>query len=276
MPALETALGDPDDWRLPLVAAESLGRLRATHTRASLTATASSHWFAPVRAAARTALEALEGRHLYPEPSRDAFAYEFRSWDSVSGSPGSCVDLARFAAAAPRGETLDPKRNPALAKSLSYDREVRSYGPDGERVDHRRVAPDVGLRVDGAWLLGKDQGEWGGELVLKPDGGQPRIVLSQNVTGLHALPDGPIVAVTGLAHLSSSRGALYRVVCAPGEACRAAWWKALPRAPRSSRVVETGELLVDTDAGAVLVAPDGGMRMVECPAPAVTAPASGS
>lgn len=266
VPALGAALHDPDHWRLAFVAAESLGRLRAAGARTSLAATASGHWFPPVREAARTALEALEGRHRYPEPGRDSFASRFWSWERAERGPRGCDDPSLFPPAPVREEVLEPARQPALAESLAYDREIRSYSPEGERVTHRRTVPEVGLRIDGAWLVGTDRGEWGGELVLKPDGGRTQVVLPTNIAGLHVLPDGQIVAVTGLAHMGVHQGELHRVTCSRGESCRATWWKALPGAPKSSWVLESRELLVDTTAGTVLVSPEGTFRMAECPA----------
>jgi hypothetical protein len=171
---------------------------------------------------------------------------------------------------------LDPTRQSVLAESLAYDREIRSYSPEGERVTQRRTVPKVGLRVDGAWLVGTSQGEWGGELVLKPDGGGTRMVLPTNIAGLDVLGDGQIVAVTGLAHLSMDRGVLYRITCPSSGSCRATWWKALPGAPKSAWVIEGGELLVDTTVGTVLVSPEGTLRMAECPTQPGDRPPGGS
>jgi hypothetical protein len=76
-----------------------------------------------------------------------------------------------------------------------------------------------------------------------------------------------MVVPTGLAHLMSNNGALYVVAC-DASSCRATLWKRLPGAPRDSWLTESGELLLNTEGGSIVVAPDGSMRMADCWQPA--------
>jgi hypothetical protein len=100
--------------------------------------------------------------------------------------------------------------------------------------------------------------------MLKPDSGAATKILDKNISGLHLFADGRIVAVTGLAHMGMDEGTLYTIACVPAKGCSASRWKTLPGAPRSSWLLETGELLVNTTGGSVLVAPDGALRLADC------------
>jgi HEAT repeat protein len=116
--------------------------------------------------------------------------------------------------------------------------------------------------ADGSWARTKVNG--GGELVFKSDASATAMVLERNISALHVLSDGRMVAVTGLAHLTIDEGDLYTVSCTPVKECTARWWKTLPAAPRSSWLLETGELLINTNGGSVLVDRDGGLSLADC------------
>ena len=265
VPSLIAALDDPDDWRLVYLAAEALGRLRAAEARGELEATASSHWYPPVREAARNAGLALDSKYRYVSTSdRSNFSFDFFDFEHAGRDYEPCADLAHFPAAPRRSDVLDPVAQPALAQRLAYDREIVGWDEKGRHTSHRRTPAEVGLRIRGGWLVGADQGEWGGELVFKADDGSTKMVLPTNMQGLHVLGSDRIVAVTGLAHLTSNDGMLYQIDCPPSKPCTAAPWKQLPGAPRSSWVLESGELLVNTFGGSVVVASDGTLAMAEC------------
>jgi HEAT repeat protein len=263
--ALAAALEDTDDWRLVYVAAEALGRLRASDAREALKATATAHWYPPVRDAAKAALEALDAK---PPANRSnasrVSAFEFFDYEHAGQDYQACADRAHYPALPPPPETLDPAGQPELARQLAYDRDVESWGEDGKHTRKQLTIPHVGIHVEAGWLVGSDQGEWGGELVLKPETGPTKVVLKTNIGSLHVLGDAGIVAVTGLAHLVSDEGCLYTVSCTSATACSATQWKQLPGAPRASWIIENGELLVNTTQGSVLVAPNGSMRMAAC------------
>jgi hypothetical protein len=263
--SLIAALDDTDDWRLVYVTAEALGRLRATEGRDRLEAVASTHWYPPVRDAAKNAGLALDSKYRYAStthPSR--FPFDFFDYENAGSDYEACADLAHFPAAPRRSDVLDPVAQPALAKRLSYDREVVGWDETGRHTSRQRTTPEVGLRIRGGWLVGSDQGEWGGELVFKADDGATKMVLPTNIKGLHALGSGQIIAVTGLAHLVTNTGLLYQIKCPPSKQCEATSWKQLPGAPRTSWVLESGELLVNTLGGSVVVASDGTLAMAEC------------
>jgi HEAT repeat protein len=261
--ALIAALDDPDDWRLVYVAAEALGRLREPDARAALMATARAHWYPPVRDAATAALTALDAKPAR-RTTEPVSASEFFDYEHAGRDYPSCADKTNYPAMQPSAEILDPAGQPELARQLAYEREVVGWGADGKHTSKQRTIPEVGIRVEAGWLVGSDQGEWGGELVLKPEAGPTKTVLDTNIASVHVLGDARIVAVTGLAHLVVDAGRLYTITCDSAATCRAIAWKQLPGAPRSSWITDTGELLVNTTQGSVLVAPDGSMRMAPC------------
>jgi HEAT repeat protein len=262
--SLIAALDDPDDWRLVYVAAEALGRLRAAGARDALEATAFSHWYPPVRDAARNAVLALDSKYRYSTTDRSNFSLDFFDFEHAGRDYDPCADLAHFPAAPRRSDALDPVAQPALAQQLAYDREVVGWDEKGRHTSHHRTPAEVGLRIRGGWLVGADQGEWGGELVFRAGDGSTTMVLPTNIQGLHVLGSGRIVAVTGLAHLTSNDGILYQIDCPPSKPCTATPWKQLPGAPRSSWVLESGELLVNSFGGSVVAASDGRLAMAEC------------
>ena len=59
--------------------------------------------------------------------------------------------------------------------------------------------PQSGLKVDDGYLVGRDQGEWSGELTFYPPKGKSRVVLEDNVEAIYQTRDG-IVAVTGVGY----------------------------------------------------------------------------
>lgn len=169
-------------------------------------------------------------------------------------------------------------------KNLSYPSEVIGYGASDEEeqkaaspggiievnddnmVEHRTPitqVPEMALRTERGWLVGSDRGEWGGELAYIEDGQPPQIILKENVEDIYKLGDH-YVTVSGLAHMVANQGEIYAITFS-----KAGWsatpWRALPGAPRSSWLVETGELLVNTDGGgSILISPNGAMRVAEC------------
>ncbi|MGE0451932.1 MAG: HEAT repeat domain-containing protein [Vicinamibacteria bacterium] len=247
--SLVGALNDADDWRLAFQAAQALGRIGAPEARGALQAAAAQHWYPPVREAARTALRALDGAHRYEPPTNPGIFFEA----ILAGRRRPCAEKADYPPAPLGRQDLDPESQPVLAERLSYERE------------RRRLVPTVGLRIDNGWLVGESRGEWGGELMFLPDAGSPSMLIDDNVGGIHNLPGGRIVVVAGLSHLGLSQGTIYEVTCSPG-ACSARAWKILPGAPSSSWLLDTGDLLINTTGGSVVLSANGALRMAACDA----------
>ncbi len=245
-PDLVNLLHNDDDWRLVYVSAESLGRLRAPEAVKALTQLAEEHWFPPVRDAAEKAVLVIDGVDAYRSDPRFNFAHEFSSYRNVgvrgqkNGSNSPCV-------AQPEDLSKEQLARLAYKARLSPDLEPN-------------LVPDVGLKVDDGYLVGFDQGEFGGGLVFFDLAGNQSRPLCGNTQGIHRMSSG-IVAVTGHGHLGMTEGILFQVSKNSTGGWQATRWKALPGCPEKSGVLPNGSLRVVCSGGTVEVSPSGDIRM---------------
>lgn len=284
--ALIRRLDDVTDVRLNRVAAESLGRLQSQAALPALRATADTHWYPPVRNAAAQAVEHIEQRKSYESRfHRDDFAFEFFDFEHLGQEQASCSKPLPKRKPESKRRKLYTDHASAKLDTLAFETVVIGYGPatppepaaDGKNevieltpdnlVEHRtptRQVPTVALRVDGGWLAGSNRGEWGGELVFIADNGSVDRLLAENVEDIYRL-GGQIVALTGLAHLSSNRGMVHSVSRDASGDWSVRPWRALPGAPARSWPVKAGEVLIDVaSGGTLLLHPDGAFRMAPC------------
>lgn len=260
-PRLVELLKNADDWRQVYASAESLGRLKVKEAVPDLSVVSETHWYPPVRAAALKALCAIDGRATY-EPERSMFMdYPYieveRDADSMR-EPGLNDVLFEITT------ILSPYH--LWLMRLRYTVQERSYRPkdnnssEMERyVRIRKVIPDVCVRVDGGYIVGRDFGEFGGELMFVGRHRRQIMLVDDNTSGLYRMKSG-IVAVTGLGHLIIDRGVLYRITGGAGD-WKAIKWKILPGAPRRSRLLPSGDLFVACQSGSVVVSATGEIRM---------------
>jgi HEAT repeat protein len=229
--SLVDALKDENDWRLVYVAAESLGRIGDATAIPALEKTAREHWFSRVRDAARKAIEVIRKRDSYVSRWHpDDFRDEFHEYELLFS-----------------GERPDPPTD--LWLSSGFDEFMKAGQPH--------------LRVDDGVLEGTDNGEWGGNLTFESNDGNREVLLTKNVHGIHRTDYG-IVAVTGLAHMGSNFGDLYRVEPLGHGTFSVVRWKVLPGAPRESGFRWNGELVVTCESGYVVaLTPEGQLRVVE-------------
>lgn len=265
---------DPSDVRLQWVAVRALGRLRAAEAGPVLAHLASGHWYPPVREAAGAAMQELASPPIAPdEDNAERRSIDrFWAWWHM-GSTASKCDRAAVELRETPG-TLDGNTDAERAQleSLAYAKPERHPPPPprpGVGTSERAKAPPreikvpgVALRLGDGWLVGSDEGEWGGELVFIDAGKRMKVIASQNIQGIHRL-GSRVVVLSGLAHLSS-RGAAYELV-RHGKDWRLQSWRGLPAAPARNSMAASGELLVQTSGGGtLLIAPDGVMRMAPC------------
>lgn len=279
-------LDDPTDVRMNWVAAESLGRLLANDALPALRHVAQRHWYPPVRNAATAAIEHIETRTQYQsELHRRNFALEFFDYEHLGRTQPICEKPLLASASEPTGKKVYASETPGKIEKLAFETVVFSYGPavepepnaDGtdevieltpdNTIEHRsptRQVPHVALRVDNGWLAGSNRGEWGGELVFIADDGTQRILLHENVEDIYVMGDQAI-ALTGLAHLSSNRGVVHALFRDELGDWSTRPWRALPGAPATSWIVETGELLINAaSGGTLLLGQDGSFRLAPC------------
>lgn len=260
------ALHNVEDWHLSYVTAESLGRLGDARADGALAALQRDHWYPPVRESARKARAVIAGHDSYVSRWHpENFAFEFLEFEHAGGDVKPCRPGDRSA----RSVFLpDDDLRRALADKMTYDSIVVGYGagPGGRPERHetpRKQVPDAALQVPDGWLLGGDRGEWGGELVFLDRAGRQKTLIDGNIRGIARL--GPrIVAVGGLAHLSSNRGRVYEVARDEKGRWSARPWRVLPGAPSGSSLRPDGRWVLDTNGGTVVLAPDGALMMATC------------
>src|SRR5690606_27954406 len=94
----------------------------------------------------------------------------------------------------------------------------------------RKVEPKQSLPAFGGTLIGKDEGEWGGEVAFREPDGTTYTVVADNSHGIFEMPYG-VIALTGLAHLGGNRGTVHLLSRTPGARVSARPLMQLPGAP---------------------------------------------
>ncbi len=161
--------------------------------------------------------------------------------------------------------------NEALLQSFESELD-KLKGTEPKKVAHIRPAnlpelrgnpfrPRHSLKVENGWLLGSDNGEWGGDLIHLDSSGKTQVLINDNVLGLHDTPAG-IVAVTGLTHLTFNYGYLYRLENS-GKGWSAKQMARLYGAPRLMQQNEDGALFIANDFASFLLDKDGLCRLTE-------------
>lgn len=266
--ALITLLGNDADWRLSLVSAVALGRMREKAAVPALAHTATTHWYPLVRSAARKALAVISGTATYT-PGKHTFAIcalgggmdaDFLDLDPIVTlhadlEPSPSVAMRR----APEELTAEALR------TISYATTMASYSPEGRRTRIIKATPRCGLKVESGLLLGGDRGEWGGELVFVDDKDVVEILIQDNIIGIHRLPCG-IVAAAGCGHLGNRIAHLYLVTRSTAGVWSARKWRSLPAAPVRSGFLPDGRLLiVCANRENVILSPEGRLSMADEP-----------
>lgn len=235
----------PEDWRLTRSAAEALGRLRSDEAGEKLALLSRGHWFPPVREAAFRALAELQ----QAEPSAvsdggQALTFSFFDYEDAGAKLESLKEseakALRFRVAA------TPRVVTAKVKTAGGANQTQKC---------------MGLKLEDGHLVGTDNGEWGGEIRFIDRDGNSNLIAGVNTEGLYETAAG-ILAVTGLAHLDMNGGVIYKLSRSAAASWTAEKWRALPGAPRFSRLLENGDLLVSCYGGIVRVSPEGEMRLL--------------
>jgi hypothetical protein len=125
------------------------------------------------------------------------------------------------------------------------------------------VKAEYAVRIAGGVVLGINEGEWGGGLLVRTDAGKRVDLDTQNVAGLLALPDGDALAALGLAHMGDDGGWVVRVSASDGEP-RIVARERLASAPNLAKPTRAGWLVVMANDQAVLVQPDLSLQPVAC------------
>ncbi len=237
-------LNRPDDWHLVFSAVAALENLKSERAPGELSSLSQNHWYPPVRVAARNAIKAI--RDDSPrEPKSTEESPPFGVIDREPNREGmesldeNEADLIRFPVA-----TRPDQLFTVVIKT-----------PIGGRGNQQ----GRGVQVEDGHLIGTDRGEWGGEITFIDLKGNSRVIVTENTEAIYKTTDG-IFAVTGLAHMGINDGFLFRLTKDAHGSWTAKKWRALPGAPRFSRLLTDGSLFISCYDGIVLVFPNGEMK----------------
>jgi HEAT repeat protein len=163
------------DWRVVYAAARSLGWLGAREAIPDLTAVARTHWLGDVRNEAANVISDLR--------SSDGSTSRPAARDGTLDFPPD----VRFDIDA----TYAPDVAPCKSGRWTWNgREFRE--PDDASVTLHIDASEV---LPGGTLIGRDSGEWGGEVRWESASGKPLIVVEGNVEGIQPSRDGAVAVI---------------------------------------------------------------------------------
>jgi HEAT repeat protein len=268
-PHLIELLKNLDDWRLVFVSIESLQSLQVRDAVPALAVVSQTHWYPPVRKAALEAIEAIENKTNHESgkrPSGFEFCLGFWAYEHICADKNTSSECEYGW----RDYIMDCARifDHWWMMRLRYAMKQSFRDLGKEYTKTRIVVPDVSIRVDNGYVVGRNRGEFGGELMFIGKHGKQTLLLQENTVDIHRMASG-IVAVTGLNHMFNNRGGLYRI-SKDDTGWKAAKWKVLPGAPRYSRLLKDGDLFVACGGGNIRMSSVGDIRMAdECDLQAV-------
>ncbi len=170
---LREMLRDPD-WRVVYAATRALGWLGAKDALRDVEKIADTYWLEAVREEARKAADALRApAGALPRPAVSEGWLDY---------PPDVTDFNVDAANAPDVAPCESGR-------------WRWKGSEFGAPDKSRMALDLG--APRGRITGSDHGEWGGELIWNPDGGEKSLLSHDNVQGIEAARQGFVVAFGG-------------------------------------------------------------------------------
>ena len=108
--------------------------------------------------------------------------------------------------------------------------DMRAKAKQNEAEILRQAEVKQSVQAFGGTVLGKDEGEWGGEVAFREPNGTTYQLVPDNSHGIFDMPYG-VVALTGLSHLSMNRGAVHLLSRDKGQRVKATPTLQLPGAP---------------------------------------------
>lgn len=259
----------------------------AAQVRQTLRAVQTDYWYPPVRAVATRWLESPKHAAALLAEQQPRFSSiapvdlaglscELAPLDPSSDRPNS--DLSRIGASR-IVDVLSPDARPqALSywiKHWAFDRtkpataDVALNTPWTDNPQRLEKRPRVQLRLGRGWLTGRDDGEWGGELMYVDDHGTAQQLANDNIQALVTLRNTQL-AIAGLAHLGINQGRIYRITATPIRANKppqlhAKRWFELPARIDEWHVLQGDRLFLQTkELGSFVLSADGAIRMAEC------------
>lgn len=292
IPALLQQLHNPQDAQLSYDLVQMLGPMTAESTtppapqalskslmakvRQALSAVQTDYWYPPVRVSAKRWLEQpAQAAALLAEQ------HSLRSFIASEDKTGLSCELAPTRPATAAGNRIVDVASPdARPLALSYWIEYWAFDPsmpatadvaldtpwtdNPQRVEKR---PSIQLRLGSGWLTGRDDGEWGGELMYVDDHGKAQQLANDNIRALVTLGNTQL-AIAGLAHMGIRESRIYRITAKASPTnppLHAERWIELPGYVNEWSLLPGDALLLKTsDDGSFVLKANGSIQMAEC------------
>ena len=221
-----------DDWLFAYNAVESLARLGLQEARPVLQRVAETHWNYAVRANAQRALNMLAGGAFdRPDVKGDTAKQKNMMVGPLYGDLRYAGDWMIEPQRCRTGETTQaygqlyaqPMRWPDAGAVVELKPEMPDFARRTEELPVLAyLAPSPGetmfiAKLGGQTLIGSDAGEFGGDVFVSGAPGGLRRLIPDNANAVFMMGDKAMV-VTGLSHLSLSRGQLWVVGLEDGRA----------------------------------------------------------
>jgi hypothetical protein len=220
-PQLLLALENSNDWLLSGAAAEALVRLGAHEAIPALQRLAAGHWYPPIRALAAESIRVLAGETRFPKPERPR---KYIEWDRDMAVDCHVREFDEHRPETTVLRILGPRL--ACFAGSTWDRAWlwRAYRVAKASTSHSS-RPDYGQAFGDGYLLGYDDGEWGGRIAYMVKGELVREFRVGNSKGFYPMPFG-LVAVTS--HFQSGESMLYLITSGAGGAVTCEPYKRIP------------------------------------------------
>jgi HEAT repeat protein len=247
---LTSLLDNKEDWRLSFAAARSLSLLHAEASLPALEMQAQTHWHPIVRQEADRAQNAIR-KKAKPEPPPHGQYHQF---------------LTNFHAYE-KGMKQLKVMNSYLNSTTTFN---RFSHPDPNPPSQILFRPNIGtlkyeslpgIPVENGFLSGADFGEREGYIMLVDPLGIPFRVSADNTQAIYRTQAGAI-AITGNAHMDLDQGYVLKLHRNAEGQWTAKKWRALPGAPRFSKRLADGTILIVCHGGTVLLSSDGDLRFL--------------
>lgn len=246
--ALIPLLDRKDDWRVVWCAAMSLAKLREQKALPGLERVAKEHWYSPVREAARAAVKEI--RDGVPAEKKDqSFYEEFTAYQYA----GRKIDTLR------KNAVVDESK---LVKDRLSDTEVSGPVNIKLRDGTMRNYTGRGVKVEEGFLLGFDEGEFGGGLGVYDAKGDELQAFDVGNTQAVFKTANAIFVVTGLTHMIFNEGRIYKITKGEDGKWKAEPWRQLPGGPEFGMMLKNGSIVAGCYGGTVRVSPDGEMALL--------------
>jgi hypothetical protein len=269
---LSNLLDEKIDWMVVYSAINSLSQLNAKTELSKLKSIAGSHWYKIVRDAAQAVIDRFDNDGEYQSILYLAkYSAQFSDFDNPEELDlkygdiwipelGVCdyKSFKKIEGNTTQKQYINEKNEESFIE-FSYFGSILS---DGYFSDDDRLYPHVVLKAGNDWLLGRDQGEFGGELLVKQDNNFD-VLLNENIEDIYKMDFG-YIATTGLAHMIFDSGYIYLISKTDSGNWNTDKWLKLPGAPRTSWFIEGNKLLINTTKASITITQTGDIETVEC------------